>query len=69
MKIRHLIIFAFISLTLASCVSSKKFKTQVAKYDSLKLAFRFTAIGTVFWIISLALFSLSRANVQVTVGH
>ena len=40
-----------------------------AKYDSLKLAFRFTAIGTVFWIISLALFSLSRANVQVTVGH
>ena len=37
MKIQHLIIFAFISLTLASCVSSKKFKTQVAKYDSLKL--------------------------------
>jgi chemotaxis protein MotB len=36
MKIRHLIVFGFISLILVSCVSSKKFKTQVARYDSLK---------------------------------
>src|ERR1043165_9471116 len=36
MNFRHLIIFAFTALTLSSCVSSKKFKTQVAKYDSLK---------------------------------
>src|SRR4030095_2149251 len=26
----------FISLTMMSCVSNKKFKTQVSKYDSLK---------------------------------
>ncbi|MEO5673625.1 MAG: OmpA family protein [Chitinophagales bacterium] len=36
MQLRHLILFGFIILSLASCVSSKKFKTQVAKYDSLK---------------------------------
>lgn len=36
MKIQHLILFTFIIASLASCVSSKKFKTQVAKYDSLK---------------------------------
>ncbi len=36
MQLRHLILFGSIILSLASCVSSKKFKTQVAKYDSLK---------------------------------
>jgi len=36
MKFRHLLIFAFVGLTLSSCVSTKKYKTQVAKYDSLK---------------------------------
>jgi chemotaxis protein MotB len=36
MNMRTLLVFGFISLTLASCVSSKKYKTQVSKYDSLK---------------------------------
>lgn len=36
MNMRTLLVFGFISLTLASCVSSKKFKSQVSKYDSLK---------------------------------
>lgn len=36
MNIRALVPMCFIFLTLASCVSSKKFKSQVSKYDSLK---------------------------------
>src|SRR6187402_2076573 len=36
MNMRTLLVFGFISLTLASCVSSKKYKSSVSKYDSLK---------------------------------
>src|SRR5258705_11133688 len=36
MKIQHLIFFGFIALSLASCVSTKKIKSEVGKYDSLK---------------------------------
>ena len=33
---RNILLLCFFSLTMASCVSSKKFKSQVARYDSLK---------------------------------
>ncbi|MBA3648286.1 MAG: flagellar motor protein MotB [Chitinophagales bacterium] len=36
MKMRFLIIFGCIALTLASCVSTKKFKAQVSRYDTLQ---------------------------------
>jgi hypothetical protein len=41
----------------------------VEKYRSLPLAFVCMAVGAIPWSISLALFAMSRANVQVVVQH
>jgi hypothetical protein len=41
----------------------------IEKYRSLRLAFVSMALGAIPWSISLALFALSRANVQVVVRH
>jgi hypothetical protein len=39
------------------------------KYRCLKIAFICMAIGAIPWALSLALFALSRANVQVVIPH
>ncbi len=39
------------------------------KFRCLKLAFIFMAVGTIPWIISLAIFAIARSNLKIAVSH